>query len=114
VSTPTGSTAYTLSAGGPIVQPDMRMMITTPICPHILYSRSFITSANSQLCIRINNDYPDSAIITMDGQEGFGIMAGDTINVKCMDKDIKFLSINNNINFYDVLRAKIHGSGTEQ
>jgi NAD+ kinase len=112
VSTPTGSTAYTLSAGGPIVQPDMQMMITTPICPHILYSRSFITSPDRTLRICINDDYPDSAIITLDGQEGFGIVAGDTITIKCMDKGVRFLSIYQ-MNFYDVLRAKIHGRGSE-
>jgi len=108
VSTPTGSTAYTLSAGGPIVQPDMQMMITTPICPHILYSRSFITSPDRTLRICINDDYADSAIITLDGQQGFGVMAGDTITIRCMDKGIRFVSIYQ-LNFYDVLRAKIHG-----
>ncbi len=111
ISTPTGSTAYTLSAGGPIVQPDMRMMITTPICPHILYSRSFITSSERELSIHINDDYPDAAIMTMDGQEGFSVMAGDRIYVKKMDRGVRFVSINN-INFYDVLRAKIHGRDT--
>lgn len=110
VSTPTGSTAYTLSAGGPIVQPDMKLMITTPICPHILYSRSFITSADRELSISVNDDYPDSATMTMDGQEGFCIRAGDKIVIKQADKDICFISINN-INFYDVLRAKIRVSG---
>ncbi|HEY8421260.1 MAG TPA: NAD(+)/NADH kinase [Thermoclostridium sp.] len=107
VSTPTGSTAYTLSAGGPIVQPDMEMMITTPICPHILYSRSFITSPDRQLRITINDDYPDSAIITMDGQEGFRIAAGDEILIARAHKSIKFVSFND-INFFSVLRAKIH------
>jgi len=107
VSTPTGSTAYNLSAGGPIVQPDMEMMITTPICPHILYSRSFITSADRKLRITINDDYPDSAIITMDGQEGFRIEASDEILVTRAGKDIKFISFKD-VNFFEVLRAKIH------
>lgn len=107
VSTPSGSTAYNLSAGGPIVQPDMEMMITTPICPHILYSRSFITSPDRKLRITINDDYPDSAIITMDGQEGFRIAAGDEILITRAQKKIKLVSFND-INFFDVLRAKIH------
>ncbi|NLV62993.1 MAG: NAD(+)/NADH kinase [Clostridiaceae bacterium] len=112
VSTPTGSTAYTLSAGGPIVQPEMQMMIITPICPHILYSRSFITSPEKEVVVRINDDYPDPAIITLDGQEGFEIIAGDQIYVKRADKEIKFVSISH-LNFYDVLRAKIHGWNTD-
>jgi len=107
VSTPTGSTAYTLSAGGPIVQPDMEMMITTPICPHILYSRSFITSPDRKLRITINDDYPDSAIITMDGQEGFRIAAGDEILITRAQKSLKFIAFNDS-NFFNVLRAKIH------
>lgn len=107
VSTPTGSTGYTLSAGGPIVQPDMDMMITTPICPHILYSRSFITSPDRKLSITINGDYPDTAVITMDGQEGFKIVAGDRIEITCAPKAMQFVNLND-INFYDVLRAKIH------
>ncbi|NLY18309.1 MAG: NAD(+)/NADH kinase [Clostridiaceae bacterium] len=107
ISTPTGSTAYTLSAGGPIVQPDMRLMITTPICPHILYSRSFITSPEKELSLSVNDDYPDSATMTLDGQEGFNIVAGDRITIRQADKDIRFVSINSGINFYDVLRAKI-------
>jgi len=112
ISTPTGSTAYTLSAGGPIVQPEMQMMIITPICPHILYSRSFITSPEKEVIVRINDDYPDPAIITLDGQMGFEITAGDQIYVKRADKEISFVSINH-LNFYDVLRAKIHGWNTD-
>ncbi len=112
VSTPTGSTAYTLSAGGPIVQPDMKMMITTPICPHILYSRSFITSPERILRICVNDDYPDSAILTLDGQEGVGVVAGDIITIRCMDQGVRFVSIYQ-LNFYDILRAKIHGKENE-
>ena len=107
VSTPSGSTAYNLSAGGPIVQPDMEMMITTPICPHILYSRSFITSPDRKLRITINGDYTDSAIVTMDGQEGFRIAAGDEILITRANKKIRIVSFDD-INFFDVLRAKIH------
>lgn len=107
VSTPTGSTAYNLSAGGPIVQPDMEMMITTPICPHILYSRSFITSPDRKLRITISDDYSDSAIITMDGQEGFRVEAKDEIVITRAQKGIKFVSFKD-VNFFDVLRAKIH------
>lgn len=113
ISTPTGSTAYNLSAGGPIVQPDMRLMIITPICPHTLYSRSFITGPERELSISVNDDYPDSATMTMDGQEGFDIIAGDRITIKQADKDIRFVLINSGINFYDVLRAKIRVWGEE-
>jgi NAD+ kinase len=87
-------------------------MITTPICPHILYSRSFITNPERVLCISVSDDYTDKATITMDGQEGFVITAGDNIIIKQAEKDIRFVSVSN-INFYDVLRAKIRSRGED-
>ena len=108
VSTPTGSTAYSLSAGGPIVQPDMRLMITTPICPHILYSRSFITSEDRVIRITFGDDGERQAMLTMDGQKGTELFPGDLVEVRAAAQDVLFASVTN-VNFYDVLRAKIHG-----
>jgi NAD+ kinase len=108
VSTPTGSTAYSLSAGGPIVQPDMRLMITTPICPHILYSRSFITPEDRVIRITFGDDGEMQAMLTMDGQKGAELFPGDLVEVRAAAQDVLFASVNN-VNFYDVLRAKIHG-----
>ena len=107
VSTPTGSTAYTLSAGGPIVQPDVNIIITTPICPHILYSRSFITNDNKKVKIEIDHSYTEKAMLTIDGQLGFEILPGDCVVVSRSKKDVLFASIDE-VNFYEVLRSKIY------
>ncbi len=109
VSTPTGSTGYTLSAGGPIIQPDMRLMVFSPICPHILYSRSFIVSESRTVKISLDKDSGLDAMLTLDGQEGFQLRQGDEVCVKTAEKDILFASVCN-VNFYDVLRAKIRSN----
>jgi ATP-NAD kinase. len=108
VSTPTGSTAYSLSAGGPIVQPDMRLMITTPICPHLLYSRSFITPEDKVIRITLDDNGEAKAMLTMDGQSGSVLHPGDVVEVRAAAQDVLFASVSNT-NFFDVLRAKIHG-----
>lgn len=108
VSTPTGSTGYTLAAGGPIVQPDMRLMIVSPICPHILYSRSFIASDDRTVRISIDDCCKVDAMVTVDGQKGFALEPGDLVYVRAAREDALFASVSN-VNFYDVLRAKIHG-----
>ena len=106
VSTPTGSTGYTLSAGGPIIQPDMRLMIISPICPHSLYSRSFIASETRTVKITISHKGELSAMLTLDGQEGFRLSLGDEVCVGTAEKDVLFASVTGH-NFYDLLRTKI-------
>ncbi len=108
VSTPTGSTAYTLSAGGPIVQPEIPLMVITPICPHILYSRSFIVSTDSRLSIRIGDGRTADAMLTADGQEGFALELNDVVEISRAPEHILFASVER-VNFFEVLRAKIHG-----
>ena len=108
VSTPTGSTAYSLSAGGPIAQPDMRLMVITPICPHILYSRSFITAEDRVVRITLDDNGVTQAMLTMDGQTHSELYPGDLVEVRAAAQDAFFASVSN-VNFYDVLRAKIHG-----
>lgn len=108
VSTPTGSTAYSLSAGGPIVQPDMRLMIITPICPHILYSRSFIAAEDRVIRITMDDDGEIQAMLTMDGKKGSELVPGDLVEIRAAAWDVLFASVSQ-VNFYDVLRAKIHG-----
>ena len=108
VSPPTGSTAYSLSAGGPIAPPDMRLMVITPICPHILYSRSFITAEDRVVRITLDDNGVTQAMLTMDGQTHSELYPGDLVEVRAAAQDAFFASVSN-VNFYDVLRAKIHG-----
>jgi len=107
ISTPTGSTGYSLSAGGPIVQPDMRMMVISPICPHILYSRSFIASDTRTVEVTIDEQGENNAMVTVDGQEGFALEPGDLVLTRASHHEVLFASVSP-VNFYEVLRAKIH------
>jgi NAD+ kinase len=110
ICTPTGSTAYSLSAGGPIVEPDNELMIMTPICPHILYSRSMITSSNRTIRVVVDEEYTSAAMVTIDGQKGFEIRGGDSIYIKRAAKTVKMVKISSK-NFYNVLRTKIYDRG---
>jgi NAD+ kinase len=110
VSSPTGSTAYSLSAGGPIVEPDTDLIIFTPICPHILYSRSFITTSNKVIKIFVDEDRSHRAMVTVDGQEGYEVIGGDCIEVKKALTTVKMVRIGSR-NFFNVLRTKIHDRG---
>ena len=110
ISSPTGSTAYSLSAGGPIVEPDIELLIVTPICPHILYSKSFITTGERIVKAIIEEKYIHDAMVTIDGQKGYSIKGGDEIQVKKANKPLKTIRINNR-NFFDVLRKKIYERG---
>jgi NAD+ kinase len=107
IATPTGSTGYSLSAGGPIVQTDMRLMIISPICPHMLYSRSFIASDSRVVKVSIDTCCEVDAMLTLDGQEGFTLQQGDLVCVRASQENALFASLCH-VNFYDVLRAKIH------
>ncbi len=109
ISTPTGSTGYSLSTGGPIVAPDMRLMLVSPICPHILYSRSFIIADTKTITINMAGNREVDAILTLDGQEGFPIQPEDVVSVGASKDSVFFASVKQ-VNFYDVLRAKIHNA----
>lgn len=110
VSSPTGSTAYSLSAGGPIVEPDMDLLLITPICPHILYSRSIVAKPDSTVKAFINEEYRHGAIVTLDGQEGYEIKGGEFVEVKKSSHSIKLVKINPR-NFFNILRTKIYFRG---
>lgn len=110
ISTPTGSTAYSLSAGGPIVEPDTNLLLITPICPHILYSRSFVTKADSVVKAVVDEDFSHSAMVTLDGQEGHDIKGGDFVEIKKSTHTVKLIKINSR-NFFNILRTKIYYRG---
>lgn len=107
ISTPTGSTAYSLSAGGPIVCPNVNVMIITPICSHSLSSRAIIVSKNDVICVdAFDND--DSVYLTADGQEGYRLWQDDKVYIKRSGFTAKFIKVSN-LSFYDVLRTKLKG-----
>ncbi|WMJ87656.1 NAD(+)/NADH kinase [Anaerocolumna sp. MB42-C2] len=114
VSTPTGSTGYNLSSGGPIVKPDARTIIITPICPHTLNSRSIVVSSEDSVKIKIDESkktQEEEAIATFDGRMAILLQAEDIIEVGKAKEETKLVKINHT-SFFDILRTKI-GQGGE-
>ena len=108
VSTPTGSTAYNLSAGGPILKPDSEMMVITAICPHTLYLRPWVISATDTVSVRILDDA--DAILVMDGQNMSPLEPGNLLTIK---RSSMYTSIikTKPYSFYEILRRKLIKSG---
>ena len=105
ISTPTGSTAYNLSAGGPIVYPTMGAMIITPICPHMLTNRPIVLPDNLEIDIGIAT--PGQEIfLTLDGQEGLPITEHDRVRVRKSDQSVTLVQSPDK-NYFDVLRNKL-------
>ncbi|HHV78935.1 MAG TPA: NAD(+)/NADH kinase [Firmicutes bacterium] len=105
VATPTGSTAYSLSAGGPIVSPELKVCLITPICPHSLYSRSIVVPADEEIKVEVTSVHQDTAV-TIDGQRLRRLEAGDTVVVS-RAREVANLMRLRDWSFYDVLRAKL-------
>lgn len=105
VASPTGSTAYSLSAGGPIVRPDLGVMIVTPICPHTLYARPFILADHEVIRIVLKSESPE-VMVTIDGQIGFPLKKKDQILVKKADIYTNLVKVRNR-SFFEVLRMKL-------
>ena len=82
IATPTGSTAYSMAAGGPIVEPCEQSLIITPVCPHVLAARSFILSADRRVTIVLGDQKPNPAFLTVDGRGPVTLECGDTIEVR--------------------------------
>ncbi|MEW8996438.1 MAG: NAD(+)/NADH kinase [Thermoanaerobacter sp.] len=105
IATPTGSTAYSLSAGGPIVYPTVEVIIITPICPHTLYSRSIIVSPDDVIRLEISEENQD-LMITTDGQQGYKLDYRDIIYIKKSNEYTNLIRVKNT-NFFDLLRDKL-------
>lgn len=112
VATPTGSTGYSLSAGGPIVDPSMNVMVITPICPHTLHSRAIVINENKDIVLQPDLKYNNDTIITIDGQIDLDITEGMKIVVSKSNINAKFIKINE-YNFYKLLRNKLFERGNK-
>jgi NAD+ kinase len=110
IATPTGSTAYSLSAGGAILSPETDVFVITPICPHVLANRSLII-ADSSIVETVPSLDGRDAILTVDGQEMMGIRAGDVIRVGKAAHSLP-LAMPPGVTFFEVLRQKLKWSGS--
>jgi len=107
VSTPTGSTAYALSSGGPIVHPALNALILVPICPHTMSYRPIVVDGNSRVEIVVHDLDQTSAQVTCDGQTSLALVAGDRVIVEKKPKPIRLIHPTR-YNYYRILRAKLH------
>jgi len=106
ISTPTGSTGHSLSAGGPILKPQMRAILVTPICPHTLASRSLVIDEKDEVEVRIQPEDTDVSL-TVDGQIDVEVAGGDIIHVHRGKHPINFIEPGRR-SFYEVLRQKLY------
>lgn len=109
VATPTGSTAYSLAAGGPVVHPAVPSIILTPICPFTLTNRPLIIQDSTKIEIRLEGS-PEDIVLTLDGQEGFEMDPGDKIFIKKSRNDIKMISFEDQ-SYFKVLKTRLKWSG---
>jgi NAD+ kinase len=106
IATPTGSTAYNLSAGGPIVLPNVDALILTPIAPHTLTNRPVVIPATSTVRVQPIMEERDEVFVTFDGQEGFQLQAGDVIDVRRADTLLRLIKPSTR-GYFEVLRTKL-------
>jgi NAD+ kinase len=108
VATPTGSTAYSLAAGGPVLIPTMDTLLITPICPHLLTLRPMVVPGTSKIQVRIEG-VPDQTFLTVDGQEAIQLRVGDELRCRRSDFAVKLIRLQSN-GFFSVLRSKLKWS----
>ena len=110
VSTPTGSTAYNLSAGGPILYPTMRNVILTPICPFTLTNRPIILPDSHRVIIRLAREIEERVSLTCDGQVGFEFLYGDKLVIHKSRKRIRLIKSPDQ-DYFEILRKKLMWGG---
>ena len=105
VATPTGSTAYSLSAGGPIVEPDAQSILITPICAHDLLSRSIVASPDRVVTMELTRNARRNGFLSVDGGKAIKLAMGDVTTVRKSKKQTQLIRLNN-CSFYDVIHKK--------
>ncbi|MGD7652769.1 MAG: NAD(+)/NADH kinase [Verrucomicrobiales bacterium] len=110
VATPTGSTAYSLSAGGPLISPDAGVFLITPICPHSLSQRALVLSDGSEIELSSDDDDCGPMLFTVDGRESLWIKQGDRICVRKSERSFHLLRLDGG-SFYEALRQKLGWQG---
>ncbi len=106
VSTPTGSTGYSMSAGGPIVHPVMCCIVITPICPHTLTNRPLVLPDQSVVRIEVKSSFDEMVYLTLDGQVGVELQEGDTVEVRRALKTTALVTSRDK-DYFSILRTKL-------
>jgi NAD+ kinase len=106
VATPTGSTAYNLAAGGPLVHPAVQVILLTPICPHTLNVRSLITGDRETIQVGVEEDHRDAPLLTVDGQVGFELRPGDEVRFSRAAFTTRLITMDGP-NFYQKVQTRL-------
>jgi len=106
VATPTGSTAYAMSAGGPILDVNLDALVLASVCPHTLSNRPLVVAASSIIDIVLSENNTTSAMVTCDGRPGHVLQPGDTVRIERYPSNITLLHLENH-DHYSILRAKL-------
>lgn len=107
IATPTGSTAYSLSAGGPVMYPDLNALVLVPMYPHTLTNRPIVIDANDTIKLYISDHNKINPRLSFDGQEHVNLQKGDTITIKQQQQQLRLLHPKG-YNYFEVLRKKLH------
>ena len=110
IATPTGSTAYSLSAGGPIVEPEAQNILITPICPHDMLSRCIVASQNRVITVGMSLNPHKNAYLSVDGGRAQKLNMGDMVTVRRSNLTTKLIRLKDR-SFYDVINAKFKNGG---
>jgi NAD+ kinase len=105
VSTPTGSTAYTLAANGPILTPDVDALVVTPVCPHLLTLRPIVVRGDANLTVRVEG-VPSVALLTVDGQQAVELHRGDEVRCRRSAATVRLVRLSES-SFFEALRSKL-------
>lgn len=111
VATPTGSTAYNLAAGGPVVHPSIETLILTPICAFTLNNRPIIIPNTATVCITMAKESEQTMMLTFDGQVGFNLQYGDRVVISSSEQKIKLFHAPGS-SYFEILRAKLMWGGS--
>ncbi|MCR5467066.1 MAG: NAD(+)/NADH kinase [Lachnospiraceae bacterium] len=109
IATPTGSTGYSLSAGGPVVSPVAKTLVITPICPHMLSARPLVVSEDDRITVEVlksSRSMEQEAFVTVDGDEVAGLAVGEHVNIVKADDTISVVMLKD-ISFWEKVRAKL-------
>ncbi len=105
-ATPTGSTAYSLAAGGSIVHPEISALLLSPVCPHSLTARPLILPSEKKVSLEIPRDYDGSVFLLVDGQESFSLEPGDEVRVTRSPREVTFVQSKRK-SYFEILRTKL-------
>ncbi len=107
IATPTGSTAYSMAAGGPIVEPTAENLILTPICAHSLTAKAYVLTGDRRTSVKIIKAEENDALLLVDGRQPFDLRVGDTVGVFKSAYVTRLVKVKN-LSFYDIVKNKLN------